>query len=55
MKIGSIVIAPGPGGVGAYVITDQPEHDRSMVRVAKNATSPGRWIRSKDVLDVVAE
>lgn len=54
MKIGSIVIAPGPSGVGAYVITDQPEHDRSMVRVAKNATARGRWIRTKDVLDIIA-
>jgi hypothetical protein len=56
MKIGSIVIARGPEGFGAYVITDQPEHDPSVVRVAKSfVATEGRWIRSKDVVDVVVK
>jgi hypothetical protein len=54
MKTGSIVLADGPEGYGAYVITDQPEHDRTVIRIAKSATSErGRWIRTKDVVDVV--
>lgn len=54
MKIGSIVVAVGPEGRGAYVITDQPENDRGLVRIAKSMVAErGRWIRAKDVLDVV--
>lgn len=57
IKRGSLVVARGRFGIGTlpYIVTDIPEHDPSVLGVAKSRDSQKvRWIRRIDVVDIIA-